>query len=310
MPEVLTYYAHGKLLLSGEYFILNGAAGLAVPSAYGQRLAVQETVNSPTVQWESYDSRGQVWFTGKFSSVDFKILEATDAATAERLQQIFTALFHLRANDPFVQRPRLFQTFLEFPRDWGLGSSSTLLAALAQWAAVDPYALLERTFGGSGYDLACAISEQPLLYQRRAGRGYAIGVPFAPSFRENLHFVYLNRKQNSREGIRRFREKVEPQAADNDYLSRLSFQLLTAVDLPSFQALLDQHENFISQKLGLRKVKDQYFADFPGSIKSLGAWGGDFVLAASAESAEVVRAYFAQRGMETVLSYQEMVLAR
>lgn len=308
MSEVQRYYAHGKLLLSGEYFILNGAVGLAVPSAYGQRLLVQDTPDWPGIKWESYDAQGQIWFKGVFSTYDFTILEATDTATAERLQQILTAVFHLRGKDAFLQQPRLFQTYLEFPRDWGLGSSSTLLATLAQWAAVDPYDLLARTFGGSGYDLACAISEAPLLYQRRSGRGHAVQVPFDPPFREKLHFVHLNRKQNSREGIRRFREKVQPSVSDNEQLSRISIDLLRTNDLRHFQALLDRHEDFIAGQLELPKVKELYFADFPGSIKSLGAWGGDFVLAASAEPADAVRAYFADKGMDTVLSFGEMVL--
>ena len=307
MSEVQRYYAHGKLLLSSEYFILNGAIGLAVPSKYGQHLMVT-TGEDESISWQSYDYRGQCWFTATFATADFRILSSNHTATAERLQQIFRALAGLSESTSIFTPGLAFQTHLEFPGDWGLGSSSTLLATLAQWAAVDPYALLERTFGGSGYDLACAISDQPLLYQRRSGRGHAVHVPFDPPFREKLHFVYLNRKQNSREGIRRFREKVQPSAADNDQLSRLSFELLTATEFSTFQSLLDQHEDIIARHLGLPKVKDQYFADFPGSIKSLGAWGGDFVLAASAESADVVRAYLLGKGMETMLGYGEMVL--
>lgn len=308
MSETQSYYAHGKLLLSGEYFILNGAVGLAVPSKYGQRLAIQDFPDQKNIRWESYDYRGQIWFEAAFSLDDFSVLAANDSSTAERMQQILRALFHLRGNDPFLQVPRLFQTFLEFPRDWGLGSSSTLLATLAQWGEVDPYALLEHTFGGSGYDLACATSDLALLYQRRADRGHAVHVPFSPPFREKLHFVHLNQKQNSRAGIRRFREKVVLRAADNDYLSQLSLQLLTATDLPEFQRLLAQHEDFIAPKIALPKVKDLYFSDFPGSVKSLGAWGGDFVLVASEEPAEQVLAYFVNKGMPTVLGFDEMVL--
>lgn len=308
MSSVQIYHAQGKLLLSSEYFILNGAVGLAFPTRYGQQLQVTDTPGSGAIHWQSYDHQGQIWFEGQFSIHDFQPINNSDAATAARLTQILEALFLLRGKDTFLQRPLLLQTYLEFPRNWGLGSSSTLLASLAEWAAVNPYDLLERTFGGSGYDLACAISTQPLLYQRRSGRGHAVTVPFAPPFREKLHFVYLNRKQNSREGIRRFREKVQPSTEDNEQLSRISIDLLRAKDLMSFQALLDRHEDFIAGKLGLPKVRDLYFSDFPGSIKSLGAWGGDFVLVASVEPADAVRAYFADKGMATVLSFGEMVL--
>ncbi len=34
------FSAHGKLLLSGEYFVLDGALGLALPANYGQHLAL------------------------------------------------------------------------------------------------------------------------------------------------------------------------------------------------------------------------------------------------------------------------------
>ncbi|MBQ0741502.1 mevalonate kinase, partial [Aquimarina celericrescens] len=57
-----------------------------------------------------------------------------------------------------------FKTRLEFPKNWGLGTSSTLITNVSKWASVDPYQLLEKTFGGSGYDIACAKSEFPLVY--------------------------------------------------------------------------------------------------------------------------------------------------
>jgi hypothetical protein len=271
-------------------------------------MTVQDTVDQTDIQWQSYDSEGGIWFNGRFSTLDLSILEATDQPTAKRLQQILLAIQDLRNNDSFFRKSRLIQTHLEFPGDWGLGSSSTLLATLAQWATIDPYELLERTFGGSGYDLACAIQDRPLLYQRREGRGHSLSVPFVPTFREKLHFVYLNRKQNSREGIRRFREKVQPNSQDFDLISDLSLRMLTARDLPTFQSLLDAHEDFIAAQLDLPKVKDLYFSDFPGAVKSLGAWGGDFVLAAGTESPEFVRSYFLEKGMETVLGFEEMVL--
>ena len=55
------------------------------------------------------------------------------------------------------------ETQLEFPREWGLGSSSTLISNLGLWAETDPYDLLSATLGGSGYDIAAARSESPFL---------------------------------------------------------------------------------------------------------------------------------------------------
>ena len=54
-------------------------------------------------------------------------------------------------------------------------------------------------------------------------------------------------------------------------------------------------------------AKDLHFKDYWGIIKSLGAWGGDFVLATSTESPEKTKAYFNERGFEIVLPYRELI---
>ena len=36
------YYGHGKLLIAGEYYLLDGARGLALPTKLGQRMEVNE----------------------------------------------------------------------------------------------------------------------------------------------------------------------------------------------------------------------------------------------------------------------------
>lgn len=50
------------------------------------------------------------------------------------------------------------------------------------------------------------------------------------------------------------------------------------------------------------------FHDFPGEIKSLGAWGGDFLLAAASTNVEKQKKYFQQKGFETSFNYKELVL--
>jgi hypothetical protein len=47
------------------------------------------------------------------------------------------------------------------------------------------------------------------------------------------------------------------------------------------------------------------FSDFKGEIKSLGAWGGDFVMVISESDPT---AYFSEKGFTTVISYDEMIL--
>jgi hypothetical protein len=52
-------------------------------------------------------------------------------------------------------------------------------------------------------------------------------------------------------------------------------------------------------------VKEVLFSDFPGSIKSLGAWGGDFILVTKA--GDTVK-YFERMGYTTIIPWKEMCL--
>jgi hypothetical protein len=61
----------------------------------------------------------------------------------------------------------------------------------------------------------------------------------------------------------------------------------------------------MSEILSLAKVQDRLFPDFEGTIKSLGAWGGDFVLVLSQDNPT---AYFSEKGYTTILPYAEMIL--
>ncbi|MEQ3661167.1 MAG: GHMP kinase, partial [Flavobacterium sp.] len=41
-----TYYSNGKLLLTGEYVVLDGAKALAVPTKFGQSLSIESGINN------------------------------------------------------------------------------------------------------------------------------------------------------------------------------------------------------------------------------------------------------------------------
>lgn len=302
-----TISTKGKLLLTGEYFVLDGALALAIPTRYGQQFTIKESA-ATGLHWESFDHQGQKWFEGYFDLNPLRIKDSTDASVAERLLQIFTTLAKLRPGSTILKPGLSFQSFLAFPNNWGLGSSSTLIAALAQWAEVNPYDLLAQTFGGSGYDLACAISNQPLLYQIQSHTQQFVQVPFFPSFHAQLYFVFLNQKQNSRAGIQRYRTLVQPNEEDRKIVSQLTLDLLQAKDLQQFKIVMNEHESFISKRLQLPKVKEQLFPDYWGAVKSLGAWGGDFVLATSAKSRAATTSYFEEQGLETIIPFADMML--
>lgn len=300
------YHANGKLLITGEYFVLDGALALAVPTQLGQTLSIEKN-NSNNIHWRSLDHQKQEWFSAEISFKDFTFHNTTDTATAERLQQILRAI--RQQNPTFIADNQgvNLTTTLEFPRNWGLGSSSTLLYLLAEWAKVDVYQLLENTFGGSGYDLACAGNDQPIFYQKKEGRPNVSVIDFNPPFSEQLYFVFLEKKQNSRSGIQLYREKVKEDRSLIHTISEISRQVAATNDFADFCTLLLQHEQLVAQTIGLPRAQTLYFSDFQGIIKSLGAWGGDFVLAASQMSATETKAYFKQKGFSTVITYQDMV---
>ena len=191
------FYSHGKLLLTAEYAVLDGAKALALPTKLGQSLEVKK-IEQPKIRWKSFDHQNKLWFETNLITTNFN--PTTNTETAHRLAQIFRALFELNPK-VFASTGLEFSSHLEFPQNWGLGSSSTLINNLAQWAKIDAFALLEKTFGGSGYDIACAQHAHPIVYQRQNSTPLIKIVDFDPPFKDQLFFVHRNQKQNSREAI-------------------------------------------------------------------------------------------------------------
>lgn len=298
--------ARGKLLLSGEYFVLDGAVALAIPVRFGQALRVQTGAEPGVLHWRSLDEQGAPWFEARFALPSLDLLSATDDRTAATLRDMLLACRQQQSG--FLSDPQglAVATQIDFPRDWGLGTSSTLIAALGKWAEVDPYPVLFDTLGGSGYDIACAYAEGPLLYRLHAGRPEVQAVHFFPAFRERLYFVYLSQKQDSREGIRRFRERAQGREDLIAQVSALTRQMLQATDLESFERVMKVHEQLVAEALDMPPVQERLFPDYPGAIKSLGAWGGDFVMVTDRGSPGEIREYFESRGFPQLLHYTEM----
>src|SRR5690606_3779760 len=88
-------------------------------------------------------------------------------------------------------------------------------------------------------------------------------------------------------------------------INQITRNILQANNLTDFCHLLDKHENIMSAVLEMPTAKHLLFPDFEGNIKSLGAWGGDFILAASSENPTQ---YFKNKGFDTVIPYEEMIL--
>jgi hypothetical protein len=78
--------------------------------------------------------------------------------------------------------------------------------------------------------------------------------------------------------------------------------------LEEFDELMEEHEELVQSVLKQPRAKERLFSDYWGTVKSLGAWGGDFVLVTSNEPEEKTRQYFAEKGFDTVIAYDEMIL--
>jgi mevalonate kinase len=300
-----TFYSHGKLLLSAEYAVLDGALALALPTKFGQSLSVESSTKN-AILWKSISSKGTVWFEAEFMiDTALKISSENTSAIAVRLVQVLDALQQLNPSLFEAQKGYELTSTLEFPENWGLGSSSTLINNLAQWAQVDAFELLELTFGGSGFDIACAQHDSGILYQLKYGKPTLKPVVFSPPFLDALFFVHRNQKQNSRDGIASYKTLTANQTLDFTSLNRLTLDLLNCTDLKTFESLIEQHERYISSLIQQAPLKEILFSDYKGAIKSLGAWGGDFFLATG--NAEAM-AYFKSKGFSTVVPFSEMIL--
>ena len=306
---MVKFHANGKFLLSGEYLVLQGARALALPLNLGQSLEVT-TINDKNgmIHWDAYTQKG-FWFASIFSKHGFTVHASDDMDKADNLSLIFKAIKTLNPNILQDENDYFFSTKLEFDKDWGLGSSSTLISLLAQWAEVDPYELLKMTMGGSGYDIACATASQPITYQLINGEPVVEEIDFKPAFSEKLYFVYQGHKQSSGKEVKSFKERAK--TMDFSYevseISNISESLVKVTSFEEFCSLLTRHEAIMSRVLEQPPLKAQY-PDFQGVIKSLGAWGGDFFLAATELSENEVKEYFNEKGLDVVVKYDDIVL--
>ena len=301
---VQKYYSHGKFLLTGEYLVLKGALALALPLKLGQSLTV-ETVCTPSLQWNAYKPNGP-WFSVTMNPENLKIINSDDQPKAEKLSEIIKAVKQL--NPAAFKDGLCFETRLDFDPNWGLGSSSTLIANLARWANVNPYELLKLTFGGSGYDIACATAKQPIYYQLIDNQPNVEIIDFNPSFAEHLFFIYQGQKQSSSKEIKAFLAKSNPIDLQKDIeaVSKICRAVPKCETLDEFAMLMQCHERIIARCIGQEPVQKR-FPDFEGVLKSLGAWGGDFILAATEWDENQVKTYFKEKGLEVVFGYNDIV---
>lgn len=300
-----TFKSNGKLLLTGEYSVLDGSLALALPTKKGQSLSVERSTDQ-NIQWSSYDYDQKEWFKTTIT-VEEIITYDTNQTTENVREQLIKILHIAQELNPNVLQPRLnIQTELDFPRVWGLGTSSTLINNIALWFDIDPYILLQRSFGGSGYDIACASAQRPITYHLKDKTAIVSEVNFNPDFKDQLYFIYLNNKQNSRNAIQNYRNEQHDIRSTVETISELTKSIIQTSNSNEFCRLLQEHETFMSKVLNQQTIKQERFSSYPYTIKSLGAWGGDFILVVAPEPKNLE--YFKNKGYNTIIPYQEIVL--
>ena len=300
------FYSNGKLLLSGEYLVLDGAMALSIPTKYGQSMVVDPS-EADTIHWKSLDNNGLTWFENTFVFSELNSTKNPVGAPNSTKNTLLRILREAKKLNPkFLDETNGWNvtTHLNFPQNWGLGSSSTLINNIAQWAKINAFELLEKSFGGSGYDIAAAQNNSPILYKIQDAVPFVEAVKIHWDFKDQLFFVHLNQKQSSKEGIAQYR-KVSISTIEISKLTTITHSLVDCETLAVFEKLIDKHELLISEIIQTPTIKTQLFSDYPRSIKSLGAWGGDFMLVTAAPKD---LDYFRSKGYNTIISSAEMVL--
>ncbi|MCG9971853.1 GYDIA family GHMP kinase [Christiangramia crocea] len=308
------FQSNGKILLTGEYAVLDGAKALALPTTKGQSLEVAEA-GKDIIDWTSLDENGEIWFQAKFTIDKGQFQPLLDMEqqkdpelrnTAQRLQQILSSAYKTNPSKFADKKGYAITTRLDFNRKWGLGTSSTLINNLAQWLEIDAYKLLENSFGGSGYDIAAAKSDLPITYQKTSHGPAVFTSDFNPVFSDRLFFVYLNRKQNSREAIAHYRNQPKENIKElTEKISGITEQVIKSESLEEFKVMLKAHEMLISKVINLPRIQSELFPDYGEFIKSLGGWGGDFILATGGKEE---KDYFRNKGYNIIFDYSELVL--
>ena len=293
-----SFHSNGKLLISGEYLVLDGALSLALPCKFGQYLNFTEDSNG-TLEWISKDMNDTIWFTAYFEAKTLKVLKTSNYNTVKWVKKILEFCNKNSLTNKSLQGK--IECKLEFPNNWGLGSSSTLLNNLANLYEINPYDLHFSTTNGSGYDIACAGSNSALTYQVIENIPQVKKMDWSPVFKDEILFIFLKKKQKSNLEVKRFKELKK----DPDLISRISSitkEIIYSKTIEEFEHLLDEHEAITGQYIQSETVKSKYFSDYEGSVKSLGAWGGDFVLATRKN-----KNYFLDKGFDTILSFSEII---
>ena len=300
----MAFSSNGKILLTSEYLVMDGAKSIAFPSKLSQELNVIN-INSESFFWKAYDHNNNLWFQEKFKIKQNEFLyDGKKNLVSERLKNLFNHLSTKIGHKIFYGKE--FNSKLNFNRNWGLGSSSTLVNNLAKWARVDPYELLNSTFKGSGYDIACCDKTNPIIFMKKENKIEIIDISFRVNFLEKIYLIYTNRKQSSESSLNKYYKNKIDRKKSIQTINQINDEILKCCNLNEFEYLINKHEEVISKFSGEKILKKTTFKDYDfGIVKSIGAWGGDFILVTSKDEKNLE--YFKRKGLNTIFKMNDLV---
>ncbi len=303
MLPAADFIAHGKLLITGEYLVLKGAEALAFPVRFGQTMTVSP-VKERLLYWFSREKE-RLWFSSALDPETMDPIRTTHAATSAFLQKVLLAARSLNPAFLFPEQGYRVVTQSNYPLQWGLGSSSSLISLISQWAGVDAHELHRMVSSGSGYDVACASRDQLFLFKTGKDHPEINPVDKAPALEKYAYFFYQGRKQDSSKEVAGFLNQTLVKPDITDRISQISREVSLCEDYQLLCDLVDEHEQLLSDLLQKPRLGLSY-KGMPGVVKSLGAWGGDFALALSDQPEEEVFSYFHSKGVQTILTFAHL----
>ena len=268
-----------------------------MPTSFGQHLSVESHHGPEHVLWEALNHDNQQWFSAGYDR-EGRVLHSSSTAMAEKLQRFLAPVRNSKA----WNAPVRVQTRVDFPRRWGLGTSSTLCALLAQWAEVDAFSY-RKLHGGSGYDLACAQASGAISYALVDAEPEVISVQL-PEVLQSVVFVYRGVKQQTDSSLQLVGRKPFSLAQCQE-ISQLSKAFLQTNTLDELESIIEQHELLIANHLGLERAIEGPFKGIRGQVKSLGGWGGDFVMLTRFEEN---RQWLEANGFNAIIPFETMAL--
>ncbi len=316
----INYYSNGKFLLTAEYLILDGALALSIPLKFGQKLTINTGIK-PGIEFKTYQYNKEIYsncfLINEESNKKF-ICEQTEEKhnsqteinrkSTEYILKTINALLELKP-DLIDETTKLeIKADLNFDIHWGLGSSSSLISDIAYWGDVDPYQLFKKVTNGSGYDIFAAREKSPFTFQLIDSKPEIKSINLNNFLFGNVLFVYLGKKQNSENEVNNYRKKGIIDSASIDEITLITKKFLSLKSENELLYLIRKHEEVLSSILGRQRIRMELFKDFDGEIKSLGAWGGDFVMAYSINGLEYSKNYFSSRKFDVIFQWDEIVL--